>query len=120
MTRLSAAAFAADAGGLTLRIRLTPRGGRDIIEGIATLADGQLVLKARVSAAPEKGLANAALEKLIAKSLGVPKSTVAVIGGETARLKTVRVSGDGARLVALCETLWGQPVTRQASPTDAG
>ncbi len=106
MTKVSAAAYAADADGLTLRIRLTPRGGRDALEGIAAMADGSAVLKARVSAAPEKGLANAALEKLVAKTLGVPKSAVAVVGGETARLKTVRVSGDGARLAAHCLSLW--------------
>ncbi len=106
MTKPGAAAFEADASGLTLRVRLTPRGGRDALEGFAALADGRVVIKARVSAAPEKGLANAALEKLVAKALGVPKSSVAVVGGETARLKTVRVSGDGTRLAALSASLW--------------
>jgi uncharacterized protein YggU (UPF0235/DUF167 family) len=105
VTHVPPAAFAADAKGLTLRVRLTPRGGRDAIDGIETLADGSAVLKARVSAAPEKGLANAALENLIAKALRVPKSAVAVVGGKTARLKTVRVEGDGARLASACKAL---------------
>ncbi len=118
MTR-QPAAFEADAEGVLLRIRLTPRGGRDALEGIESLADGRSVLKARVSAAPERGLANAALEKLVAKTLSVPKSAVSVVGGETARLKTVRVSGDGARLAARCQTLWAQAITQRAAPTGA-
>jgi uncharacterized protein len=97
--------FEADAAGIRLRVRLTPRGGRDALEGIATLADGSSVLKARVRAAPERGLANAALEKLIARALGVPKSSVSVVTGETARTKTVRVAGDCKELAARCEPL---------------
>ena len=77
------------------------------------MADGSVVLKARVSAAPEKGLANAALEKLVAKVLGVPKSSVAVVAGETARVKTLRVSGDGARLTGRCEALCAGPSGRE-------
>lgn len=50
-------------------------------------------LKARVRAAPEKGEANAALEKLLAKALGVPKSRVQVARGTTARLKTIEIDG---------------------------
>jgi uncharacterized protein (TIGR00251 family) len=84
--------------GLTIRVRLTPRGGSDGLEGVETLADGQSVLKVRVRAAPEKGLANAALEKLIAQSFGVPKSAVEVVAGGTSRVKTVKVSGDPDRL----------------------
>ena len=45
---------------------------------------------------PEKGAANAALEKLLASSLGLPKSAVSVVAGATSRLKTVRLSGDPA------------------------
>ena len=78
--------------GLFIRVRLTPRGGRDALEGVEILSDGQSVLKARVRAAPEKGHANAALEKLIAEALGVPKSRVEVVAGGTARVKTVRVA----------------------------
>jgi uncharacterized protein len=113
------AACAADADGLLIRIRLTPRGGRDALEGIGSMGDGRAVLKARVSAAPEKGHANAALERLIAKALRVPKSTVSVIAGETARLKTVRVEGEGVRLAALCESLWGSVATQPDAPPDA-
>ena len=107
MSRTPAAAFVADATGVTLRVRLTPRGGRDAIEGMEALADGTAILKARVSAAPEKGLANAALEKLIAKTLGAPKSSVSVVAGGTSRVKTIRVDGDGARLASALNVLLG-------------
>jgi uncharacterized protein YggU (UPF0235/DUF167 family) len=81
-----------DGKGFLLRVRLTPRGGRDALEGVETLADGEAVLKARVRAAPEKGLANAALERLIAETLGVPKSVVSIVAGGTSRTKTVRIA----------------------------
>jgi uncharacterized protein YggU (UPF0235/DUF167 family) len=57
------------------------------------------VLRVRVNAVPDKGKANAGVVALLAKALGVPKSAVAVVSGETARLKTLDVAGDGAALV---------------------
>ena len=63
-------------GALAVSVRATPKGGRDAIDGIATLADGQCVLKARVRAAPSDGEANDALAHLLAKSVGVPPSAV--------------------------------------------
>lgn len=90
--------YEAAANGLRVRVRLTPRGGRDALEGVETLADGRVVLKARVRATPEKGFANAALETLIAKTLRVPKSRVTVVAGGTSRVKTVEVSGNSADL----------------------
>jgi uncharacterized protein YggU (UPF0235/DUF167 family) len=85
--------------GLDIAVRLTPRGGHDVIEGVETLSDGRAVLKARVRAAPEKGAANAALEALIAKAFGVPKTAVAVVAGASGRLKSVRVEGEPESLV---------------------
>jgi uncharacterized protein YggU (UPF0235/DUF167 family) len=102
---VSAPLFEVHRGGIRLRVRLTPRGGRDALEGVETFSDGRVVLKARVRAAPEKGAANAALEKLIAAELGVPKSAVSVVAGATGRVKTVQVEGEpetiAARLVKL-------------------
>ena len=77
----------------------------DRIEGIATLADGRTVLQARVRAVPEKGKANAALEALLAKALGVPKSTVSVIAGGSSRLKSVRMDGSPDSLAAAIEKI---------------
>lgn len=97
---MSARPFQADARGLRVRVRLTPRGGRDALEGVEVLADGQSVLKARVRAAPESGAANAALEKLIAKACGVPKSAVSVVAGAKARVKTLLVLGEPEAIAA--------------------
>ena len=76
-----------------LRVRLTPSGGADRIDGASLDDAGLPILKARVRAAPEKGEANAALEKLLAKALGIPKSNVQVARGATARLKTIEIEG---------------------------
>jgi uncharacterized protein (TIGR00251 family) len=85
-------------GALRFRVRLTPRGGRDRIDGFAPDAAGERVLRVRVAAPPVDGAANAALVRLLAKALGVPKSAVAIVGGKTSRDKTVEVAGDPAEL----------------------
>lgn len=87
-------------GGVELRVRLTPKSARDGVEGVETAADGRAHLKARVRAVPEDGKANRALVKLLAKALGVPAGAVALVSGETARLKTLRLDGDPAALEA--------------------
>jgi uncharacterized protein YggU (UPF0235/DUF167 family) len=94
--------------GIDLFVRLTPKSSSDALEGQAAAADGSTHLKARVRAVPEKGAANAALEKLLARALGVPASTVSVVAGGTSRLKTVRVTGDAASLARIVEQLWSR------------
>ena len=79
---------------MELFVRLTPKSSRDALEGVETAADGRSHLKARVRAVPEDGKANKALAKLLSDRLGVPASAIAVASGATARLKTVRVTGD--------------------------
>jgi uncharacterized protein len=94
-----AAAVHAEAGAAVLWLRLTPKGGRDAIDGIETLADGRRVLKARVRAAPEDGRANEALIELLAKALKIPRSSVSIVSGHTARIKKLSFSGEPARLI---------------------
>ncbi len=84
---------------LRLRVRLTPRGGRDRIDGFASSAAGERVLRVRVAAPPVGGAANAALVRLLAKALGVPRSAVGIVSGEASRDKTLEVSGDPAELL---------------------
>lgn len=71
-----------------IRVRLTPRAARDAIVG---WQDG--VLRVRVTAPPVEGRANAALERLLAGALGLPKSAVRVVAGAQSRDKTVAVEG---------------------------
>jgi uncharacterized protein YggU (UPF0235/DUF167 family) len=97
--------WAGIAGGIAVAVRLTPKGGRDSIDGIETLADGRAVLKARVRAAPSEGEANEALCRLIAKGAGVPPRDVALITGATSRIKRLVISGDGPTLIAALEKI---------------
>lgn len=76
-----------------LAVRLTPRGGRDRIDGWAEDEAGRPVLKVRVAAPPVEGEANAALLRLIAKALGAPKSAVRIVSGDTARVKQLEIDG---------------------------
>jgi uncharacterized protein YggU (UPF0235/DUF167 family) len=86
------------AAGLSIALRVTPRGGRDDIDGIEQLADGRSVLKVRVRAIADGGEANKAVLVLLAKSLGVPKASVKLLSGATSRLKQIAVDGDPVRL----------------------
>jgi uncharacterized protein len=90
-------------GGLALTVRLTPKGGRDAIDGVERLADGRAVLKARVRAVASEGAANTALLRLIAATLGVAPSRVSLTSGATARIKRIKVEGDPAAMIAALE-----------------
>jgi uncharacterized protein YggU (UPF0235/DUF167 family) len=92
-------------GGLTLAVRATPKGGRDAIDGIELLADGRAVLKIRVRAAPADGEANAALVAVIAKSAGIPRSTITLVRGASGRIKVFRLAGDPGTLAAALERM---------------
>ncbi len=84
--------------GISVALRVTPRGGRDDIDGVETLADGRAVVKVRVRAIADGGEANRAVTELLAKALGVPKARVRILSGTTSRLKQVAVDGDPAAL----------------------
>ncbi|MEI9417864.1 DUF167 family protein [Mesorhizobium sp. Cs1321R2N1] len=94
--------------GIELFVRLTPKSSVDRLESVETSADGRSHVKARVRAVPENGAANQALEKLVAKALGVPASAVSVVAGGTARLKTLRIVGEPAALARRVEALCDQ------------
>ena len=95
----------ATSDGVVIQCRLTPKGGRDAIDGVATLSDEQCVLLARVRSAPQGGEANDALCALLADRLGVPASRVRLAAGAKSRLKQVAISGDPASLIARLEAL---------------
>ena len=86
------------ATGISVSLRVTPRGGRDDIDGIETLADGRSVVKLRVRAIAEGGEANRAVTEFLARALGLSKSSVRLVSGATSRLKQVDIDGDPAAL----------------------
>ncbi len=88
-----------------LEVRLTPRGGRDAIDGVEALADGRAVLRARVRVPPMDGEANAALLRLVADALAVPARQVTLVAGAHGRIKRLKVEGDAAALAARLERL---------------
>lgn len=67
-------------------VRVTPRASRN---AVTRDADG---IRVTVTTVPEGGKANAAVIKLVSKTLRVPKSRIELIRGETARAKTFRIS----------------------------
>ncbi|MHA1165060.1 MAG: DUF167 family protein [Alphaproteobacteria bacterium] len=88
--------------GIIVTVRLTPKSSCDEISG-AGIYNGMGVLKAKVRAIPDKGKANTALEKLIAKWLRVPVSSVRLSSGSKSRLKSIGIHGDSSDLLSLVE-----------------
>ncbi len=101
--------------GLILTVRLTPKGGRDAIDGIEATADGRPVLRVRVRAAPSEGEANDALVRLIAKVVGVPPRAVNLITGHTSRLKRLKIDGSAIALAEALERICGTDVAPPSS-----
>lgn len=94
------------AGGLRLAVRLTPKAGRDGIDGLKPTADGGVELAVKVTAVPESGKANDALLRLLAKKLKLPVSGLRLVAGATDRHKQILIEGDAAMLeVALSSLL---------------
>jgi len=93
------------ADGIVVVVRLTPKGGRDAIEGIEQRDDGQCVLKARVRAAATEGEANDALVLLLAHELNIAPRHVNLVAGATARIKRLLIEGDGSMLATALEQI---------------
>ncbi len=77
-----------EGGAVTFDVRVAPRASREAIIG---LHDG--ALKVALTAPPVDGAANGALIALLAKQLGVAKSSVEIVRGATSKNKTVRIAG---------------------------
>jgi uncharacterized protein len=87
------------------RVRLTPKGGRDAIEGWWVDNTGNRALKARVAAPPEDGKANDALIDLLARALDVRRSDIRIASGASSRLKTIDIPGREDDLAARLERI---------------
>ncbi len=91
------------AEGLRLFVRVAPKAGRSGLVRIERDAAGDARLRVAVAEPPDRGRANAALVKLLAKILGLPKSRIRIMAGETARTKTLLVEGDATVLARRLE-----------------
>ena len=93
------------ADGLTLAVRLTPKGGRDTIDGIERLADGRGVLKVRVRAAASEGEANAALIRLHRHGARRADARRQPGGGRNGAAQAAEDRGAGVTLAAALEKI---------------
>ena len=76
-------------GGYTLlRVRVQPKASRN---AICVEGDGRI--RVALTAPPVEGAANKALSEFVAKTLGVSKGAVSLVGGEKSREKTIQVAG---------------------------
>lgn len=73
--------------GYLLRIKLAPSSSFCGFRGIYADEKGNEFLKAAVTVVPEKGKANKELIRLLSKELGIAKSQITLISGETEHLK---------------------------------
>ena len=74
--------------GATFAVRVQPRARRNAITGVAGNA-----LKVALTAPPVDGKANRACLEFVANLLKVPRSSVSILSGETARNKVILVMG---------------------------
>ena len=105
------------AGGVRVRLKVTPRARRPGIDGLFTDADGSVRLKVGVTAAAAEGRANAAVLALLADAWRVPRSALTVQAGAAARRKTVGIDGDARTVMTLLHDWYaasGLPHAEQA------
>ena len=88
-----------------LAVRVTPKASHNEVTGLYTAADGTVSLSVKVTAAPDKGRANKAVTNLLAKRLGVAKSTLTLVKGATDRNKIFQFSGHIEPLEAFIASL---------------
>ena len=92
---------------IRLFLRASPGASKDEVSGLWRGAEDELRLAVKVSAPPDKGKANEAIVKLLSHALDLPKSAFSVTAGETARLKTIDIKGDGVAIAVKLERLIG-------------
>jgi uncharacterized protein (TIGR00251 family) len=97
VTRAQVSPFHAEADGVRVAVRVTPRAASDTVGGVRAAADGRLRISVKVTAAPERGKANEALIRLLAKTWRLPPSRLEVVSGAADRDKTLRIAGEGDR-----------------------
>lgn len=86
--------FLAHPDGVRLQVHLTPGAARDGLDRVDQDVNALARLRVTVTDVPEKGKANKALIKLLAKKLRLPKSTIRIIAGHQSRDKALLIAGD--------------------------
>lgn len=90
-------------------MRLTPKAGRDAIDGLKPTVDGGVELAVKVTAVPEHGKANDALLRLLAKKLKLPVSRLRLVAGATDRHKQILIGGEAVALDAALRAAFLSP-----------
>jgi uncharacterized protein (TIGR00251 family) len=90
--------FTLDATGATLTIRVTPKASKTAVTGVVALEGDATALGLRVAAPPVDGAANDEVVRFVAKALGVGRSAVTLVTGQTSRVKRLRIVGDAVAL----------------------
>ncbi len=79
---------------MRLSVRLSPKASANRIDAVSSDGADSYLIRAKVTAAPEKGKANAALIALLAKSWGIRGSAIEIVQGETDRNKILVIDDD--------------------------
>ena len=82
------------ASGFFLYVRASPKSGRNEIAGSVISAKGEAALAVKVTAVPDKGQANEAVVKTLAKAMGVSKSSFRLVAGQTSRDKVFELTAN--------------------------
>ncbi len=88
--------------GLFLHIRASPKSGRNEISGAVTSAKGDVALVVKITAIPDKGQANEAVVKTLAKAMGVSKSSFRLVSGQTSRDKVFELTANISTVQDFC------------------
>lgn len=95
-------------GGVEIFLRVTPNAGRDAVIGTEKRGDRE-VLRVKVAAAPDRGKANEAVIGVLATALGLRRSAISVVFGESSRDKRVHIEGDAGTIEAALSRVTGAP-----------
>jgi uncharacterized protein len=76
-------------GSVVLKVKARPGASKSFV--VEVMSDK--TIKINIAAAPEKGKANTALIKFLAKEMGVHKSDISIISGQGERVKLIKIVG---------------------------
>jgi hypothetical protein len=102
--------FRVCADGVLVYVRVTPRSDRNAVNGVVARG-GVARIAIKVSAAPEDGKANAAVEQVLAAALGLRRSAAGVAAGHKDRDKTLLIRGNPTELAPILMS-WLEEVRR--------